>query len=82
MNQIIHIKQAIFEIERKDPQGKPIPFSARVLKKDGGIAVFKNAVCSSSYHKGTINFFIPGNGEVRTVRAIHLIEFNGKEISL
>lgn len=79
---IIHIKQAIFEIERKDSQGKPIPFSARVLKKDGGVALFENTVLSSSYHKGTMNFFIPSNGQVRTIRAIHLIEVNGKEVVL
>jgi hypothetical protein len=82
MSQVIHIKQAIFEIESKDERGKPIPFSARVLKKDGGVALFENAVCSSSYHKGTMNFFIPANGQTRTIRTIHLIEFNGKEVMI
>lgn len=82
MSQVIHIKQAILEIERKDERGKPISFSARVLKKDGGVALFENAVCSSSYHKGTMNFFIPANGQTRTIRTIHLIEFNGKEVMI
>lgn len=80
-NKVIHIRKAVKHIERKDERGKPIPFSARVLKKDGGVAIFKEAVCTSSYHKGTMNFRTPNN-EVRKIKAIYIIELNGQEVVL
>lgn len=82
MNGVIHIKKAVSEIERKDDEGKPVPFSARVFKKDGSVALFENAVCTSSYHKGTMNFYVPASNAVRTIRTIFLIELNGKEVVL
>lgn len=80
-NRIIHIRKAVKYIERRDERGKPIPFSAKVLKKDGGLAIFQDAVCTSSYHKGTMNFRTPNN-EVRKIKAIYLIEVDGKEVVL
>lgn len=79
---IIHIKKVVAEMERKDATGKRIPFSARVLKKDGSVALFEGAVCTSSYHDGTMNFYIPANDDTRKIRTTHIIEFNGKEVVL
>lgn len=79
---VIHIRNVIKEIERKDPKGNPLPFSARVLKKDGGVALFENTICTSSYHKGTMNFYTPASQTIRTIRVLHLIEFNGKEVMI
>ena len=78
---VIHIRKAVKSIERKDEKGKPIPFSAKVLKKDGSVATFIDAVCTSSYHKGTMNFRTPNN-EVRKIKAIYIIELNGQEVVL
>ncbi len=79
--QVITFRKAIKEIERKDESGNPVPFTAKVFKKDGGVATFIDAVCTSSYHEGTMNFRTPNN-EVRKIRAIYLIEINGKEVVL
>lgn len=67
-------------MERKDDTGKGFPFTARVLKKDGSVAIFENAVCTSTYHNGTANIYTPASRETRTVRTLHFIEFNGKEV--
>ena len=80
MTPVIHIKQVIAELERKDDSGKAIPFSARVLKKDGAVALFEDAVCTSTYHNGTANIYTPVSQETRKVRMLHFIEFNGKEV--
>lgn len=80
MTSIIHIKQVIAELERKDDSGKAIPFSGRVLKKDGTTALFENAVCTSTYHNGTANIYTPASQETRKIRLLHFIEFNGKEV--
>lgn len=79
---VINIKQAIAEMERKDATGKPVPFSARVLKKDGNVALFVDAICTSSFHKGTMNIYTPASRQARTIRTLYLIEFNGKEVVL
>lgn len=77
---VIHIKNAVKEIERKDDKGRSIPFSARILKKDGGVALFENTICTSSYHNGTMKFYTPASQTVRTIHVLHLIELNGKEV--
>lgn len=82
MTSVIHIKHVTAELERKDSSGKAIPFSARVLKKDGSVAIFENAICTSTYHTGTANIYTPASRETRTVRLLHFIEFNGKEVVL
>lgn len=79
--QILSIKKAVRYIERKDNNGQPIPFSAKVFKRDGGVALFQDAVCTSSFHRGTMNFRMPNN-EVRKIRTIYLIEVDGKEVVL
>lgn len=82
MGQIYTLKQAMRIIERKDEKGKHVPFSARFFKKNGEVATFTQVVCSSSYHRGTINVFNPISGETRKVLMHHLFELNGKEVVL
>ena len=82
MPKIYTLRQALRIIEQRDTQGKCIPFSAKFFKKNGGVATFTRAVCSSSYHRGTINIFNPVSGETRKVLMHHLFELNGKEVVL
>ena len=82
MEQIYTLKQAIKIIEQRDRNGKSVPFTAKFFKKNGGVATFQNAVCSSSYHRGTMNIYTPVSGETRKVLMHHLFELNGKEVRL
>lgn len=82
MEQIYTLRQAIRIIEKRDTKGKAVPFDARFFKKDGGVATFKGAVCSSSYHRGTMNIYSPLSGETRKVLMHHLFELNGREVRL
>lgn len=77
---VINLRQAIAEMERKDANGRPVPFSARVMKKDGSIALFVDAVCTSSYHNGTANIYTPASQTTRKIHTLCMIEFNGKEV--
>lgn len=71
-----HIKR---EIERKDENGLHATFSCKVFTKKGKLLVLKEVYCSSSYHKGTYNIVLP-NGQVRKIRELFMVEFNGKEV--
>lgn len=82
MKGVIHIREVVREMERKDESGKRPSFSLKTFKKDGSLAVFENAVCSSSYHKGTLNIYCPASAQTRTVKTIFITEFNGKEVVL
>lgn len=82
MEKIYSLKEALRIMQERDKKGKAVPFSARFLKKNGGVSTFNNAVCSSSYHKGNVRIYSPRSGETRAFPAHHLIELNGKEVRI
>lgn len=80
MKRVIHVRALSSILERKDEKGNPIPFNARVFKRNGGVSTYTNAVCTSSFHEGYRNLRM--NNEIRKVRDIFFIEVNGMEVVL
>jgi len=71
-------------MELKGRDKKPVPFSMKFIKSTGEIVTVKEAVCTSSYHGGndgaTVNIMFLPSKEVRKVKVLSIIEFNGQEV--
>jgi len=76
---MLHFSKIIPIVERKDANGKPIPFSIKYLKADGNFMEAESVVCTSTSHKGTINIKWPNN-EIRKVRLVNILKINNKKI--
>ncbi|MCD8176707.1 MAG: hypothetical protein LUE98_04505 [Tannerellaceae bacterium] len=77
----IRMREIASIIEAKDGEGKGIPFSGKVFKKNGELMVLKDVICTSSYHGGTYNLMFP-NGQIRKVKGLFFIEINGREVMI
>lgn len=78
---LLHYKHVHLLMERKDEQGKPVPFSFRYIKQNGEIMEGENVVCTSVNIKNkthTIKF--PDSGAVRTIHDVLLISVNDTRI--
>lgn len=76
---MLHISKVTMLAETKE-KGKRKPFSCRFVKKTGQIVEAKEVVCTSVHSVGrTMNLLWP-SGEVRKVKIISVIEFNGQEV--
>lgn len=57
--------------------------SMKVWTAEGDILEYKNVRCTSSnYKRNTFNLLFLESGEVRTVRAYNIFEFNNKEVMI
>jgi hypothetical protein len=72
------------EMERKSPDGLPVPFSISYVKKSTGeISSIPNCICTSIHSKGsTVNIMREGETRPKTIRKCLIIEFNGAGIYL
>jgi len=78
---MIHSSKLIPLMERKDPKGKPVPFSIKFRKKSTGeLVTAKNVTCTSTfYQEGRVNILFP-NKEIRRILLCLIVEFNGQEV--
>jgi hypothetical protein len=79
---MLHYSRIVDIMERKGPDRFPVPFSLRYVKMDNGkIMDVAQAVITSSYRGNRyVNIkFLPSN-EIRKIRRILIIEFNGQKI--
>lgn len=79
---MIHYSRIVSIMERKGPDGLPVPFALKYVKiGNGKIMEVKEAVLTSSYHGNRfVNIkFLPSN-EIRKLRRILIIEFNGEKV--
>lgn len=57
------------------------PFSFKYVTRDGEILEGENCeVTSSNHQRRTKNIRWPESNEIRTIREVSIIEFNGKEV--
>jgi hypothetical protein len=70
-------------MERRGPNGKPVPFSFKYKKLSTGEEIFaENAICTSSYYvNGTANIQFE-NKQTRKLQVCLFTEFNGQEVFL
>ena len=56
-------------------------FSIKFVKRSGGIVEGKECVCTSSFDRNkTQNIMFTESKQVRTVRNVSIVEFNGEEV--
>lgn len=81
---MIHLSKIVTLMEMKGRDRMPVTFSLKFVKSSGELVSVKEAVCTSSYHGGdgcaTVNIMCLPSKEVRKVRVISIIEFNGHEV--
>jgi hypothetical protein len=74
---MIHVSKLPQIMERKDKNGKPVPFSFKYVKKESGeIINIESAILTSSYHRGSVNVRILPSSEIRKLILPLFIEFN------
>lgn len=77
--QMIHVSKITSICDRKDATGKPVRFSFTALSLKGEVIEGENCVMTSYHTTGrTINIKFP-SGEIRKLRLISFIKFNGQE---
>lgn len=77
---MIHVSVIPSICERKDVAGKPVTFSFRAVTKKGEVIDGEQCTMTSHHSLGkTINVKFPG-GEIRKIKLISLIQFNGQEV--
>jgi len=81
---MIHYSKLGLLLERKDRDNRRVPFSLKFVKlSTGDIVHVENAVCTSSHNNPkTVNIMILSSLQVRKIRMISIIEFNGSEVFL
>lgn len=80
---MIHLSKIQRIMERKDKDGKPVPFSLKYVKKSTGEIIFiQGAVLTSAYYAGTVNIMITESMETRTLILPLIIEFNNNPVYL
>lgn len=82
---MIHLSKIVTLMERTGKDRKPVPFSCKFVKSTGELVIVNEAVCTSSYSGGedgnvTVNLMFLQSKEVRKVRVVSIIEFNGEEV--
>jgi hypothetical protein len=79
---MIHYSRLDMLMQKIDAQKRRVPFSLKFVKlTTGQIVDVKQAVCTSSYSANrTVNIMFIESMQVRTIRKILIIEFNGHEV--
>lgn len=79
---MIHVSVIPSICERKDASGKPVPFSFKAVTLKGEVIEGEQCVMTSHHSAGrTINIKFKG-GEIRKLKLISLIQFNGLEVMI
>ncbi|MDR1551877.1 MAG: hypothetical protein LBS69_00215 [Prevotellaceae bacterium] len=74
---MIHISQIHKEVERL-PE-----FSIRFVDREGDIIDCRRCICTSWHSSGrTMNIKFLESGEIRKIRRVSIIEFNGQRVVL
>lgn len=80
---MIHISKLNQITERKDGNGKAVPFSFKAILTDGRIIEGNNCiVTSSNFQNRTRNVKFPESKEFRKLRNVSFIELNSHEVTL
>lgn len=80
----IHVSKLHELVERTDASGAPVTFSLKYVKRSTGQVIFMdNLVCSSFHSEGqTLNVLSLTSKEVRKLRRVLIVEFNGITVDL
>ncbi len=77
----IHIKKVFEIMQKKDKNGKSIPFSFRYAKLNGELKYFHDCRVSSIHFKGaTFNATVGSERRPKTFRKILITEFNQMKV--
>jgi hypothetical protein len=58
-------------------------FSLKFIEKSGAIITGQRCICTSFHSSGrTLNLKFCDSGEIRKIRRVSIIEFNGQEVAL
>ena len=81
---MIHLSKIVTLMEMRGRDRLPVTFSMKFVKSSGELVTVNEAVCTSSYHGtdgiASVNIMFLPSKEVRKVRVISIIEFNGHEV--
>ncbi len=79
---MIHVSVIPSICERKDAAGKPVTFSFKAVTSKGEVIDGEQCIMTSHHSVGrTMNVKFPG-GEIRKIKLISLIQFNGQEVMI
>ncbi|MHC1775713.1 MAG: hypothetical protein AB9834_09900 [Lentimicrobium sp.] len=69
-------------MERHNPDKRRTPFALKFIKMSTGqVVTVKEAVCTSSFNESlTCNLLFLPSLQVRKIRRISIVEFNGQEV--
>ncbi len=77
----IHIKEVFETMQKKDNNGKSIPFSFRYAKLNGELKYYHDCRVSSIHFKGaTFNATVGNARRPKTFRKILITEFNKMKV--
>lgn len=77
---MIHVSKLTVIADRKDAAGKAVPFSFKAITLKGELIEGKDCIMTSHHQVGrTINIKFP-SGEIRKLKLISFIQFNGQEV--
>lgn len=69
-------------MEKKDPNGRRLPFSLKFVKASTGeVVTIKQAVLTSSYEGNrTYNLKLLPSGQIRKIRQLSVVEIEGEKV--
>jgi len=81
---MIHISKLHILMEKKDQNGRRLPFSLKFVKASTGeVVTINQAVLTSSYEGNrTYNIKLLPSGQVRKIRQLSVVEFEGEKVYL
>jgi len=77
---MLHFSKLNDLMEKKGADGEPAPFSFKYIKKNGEIITADDCIRTSSFYDGRTSNIKWPNGEIRKLKNICFIEFNGVEV--
>ncbi|MGE5318498.1 MAG: hypothetical protein ACM3ME_10925 [Chloroflexota bacterium] len=81
---MIHLSKIVQLMEMKGKDRRPKPFSLKFVKSSGELVTVNEAVYTSSFNGGdgnaTVNMMFLPSKEVRKIKLLSIIEFNGQEV--
>lgn len=79
---MIFLKQLIRVIDPIDKNIIPPEFEIEFCKKDGTLVDGRVVVTSSNHKNFTLNLKFVNSGQIRTINAVQITKYNGKEVVL
>lgn len=79
---VLHYKYAYKLMERKDEDGRPVPFSFKYISLKGEIVNGKNVVTTSAdaKHKTHTVKFLDSEGQIRKIHDVLLVSIDDTQI--